>query len=382
MSIQSELMDRLSMISDPRIERSKQYPLNEILFLTVNAMLSGYFDWDEIVDFGREKLSWLRQYSPYTNGIPSHDTVNRVMGLINTKEFESFFGDWMGDLVPKLKDKVLNIDGKSLRGSVDNHLKNMKRSAGGKHSVHLVEAWCSELSMCLGQVKTEEKSNEITAIPELLSMLELEGCMVTIDAMGCQTAIAGQIVQSEGNYLLGLKNNQESLYEAVKALFHTSGGVNTIEQHETMNEGHGRVELRQCRVIDAVLLKEDVRKHWPGLTSLVEVQAHRAEKLKQDDLAFETRYYISSRQGDAAFFGQLVRGHWRIENELHWRLDVIFGEDASRKQKGNAPQNIGIIRRLVLNMLKNNGEPDKVSVNRRMNKCALNDEYRIKTLLF
>jgi predicted transposase YbfD/YdcC len=355
--------------------------LREILFLTVNSALCGYSDWDEIVDFGHAKLRWLRQYSPYSNGIPSHDTINRVMSLISTKEFESFFVNWVKDLGYQLDGRVINIDGKSLKGSVNNSLKNVKVSEGGKQPVHLVEAWCSELGLCLGQVKTEEKSNEITAIPELLKLLDLDRCLVTIDAMGCQTAIAEQITEQGGDYLLALKSNQERLFEATSALF---AAQTDVAEHEDFNEAHGRVEARKCRVLDAALLPEELRKQWPKISTLVKIEAHRGTLLKKEsELSFETRYYISSREGEAAYFNAAARGHWKIENELHWRLDVIFEEDASRKQQGNAPQNMGVINRIVLNMLKNNEDKDKkVSIKRRMNKCILDDEYRRRTMLF
>lgn len=379
-SIQSDLLSRLSSISDPRIDRSKLYPLEEILFLTLNAVLSGYSTWEEISDFGDAKLVWLQQYSAYSNGIPSHDTVNRVMALISPKEFERFFVDWVKSLVPTLSGKIVNVDGKSLRGSVDNRLKNVKKSEGGKQAVHLVEAWCSELGLCLGQVKTEEKSNEITAIPELLSMLDLEGCLVTIDAMGCQKDIAAQIVGQDANYLFGLKSNKKGIFDAVKALFQAES--EQAEPSETNDIGHGRIEIRSCKVIDANLLAEEHRKEWFGLKTLIEVEAYRGQLLIEDDFVMETRYYLSSSRQDAAYFNMVVRGHWAIENELHWRLDVIFGEDASRKQQRNAPQNFGVINRVALNLLKNNGEKDKVSMNRRMKKCAVDDEYRQSTILF
>lgn len=379
-TIQSDLLVRLSTISDPRLERSKLYPLHEILFLTLNAVLSGYSDWEEIADFGEEKLEWLRKYSPYTNGVPAHDTINRVMGLISPKEFEAFFVDWARGLAPSLSGKVVNIDGKSLKGSVNNSLKNVKKSEGGKQSVHLVEAWCSELGLCLGQVKTEEKSNEITAIPELLSMLDLEGSVVTIDAMGCQKDIAAKIAGGKGQYLLGLKGNQEGVFEAVKALFAARGG--DAMPHETSNIGHGRIEARSCKVLPASLLAKEHLDGWPELRTLVEIEAHRGQVLRENDFSLETRYYLSSMDEDASYHNTVVRGHWAIENELHWRMDVTFGEDASRKQQRNAPQNFGVINRVALNLLKNNGEKPKVSIKRRMNKCAMNDDYRWNTILF
>lgn len=366
-------------INDPRIERHKRYELNEILFLCICAVISGFSEWEEITDFGAEKLAWLRGYLSYKNGIPSHDTINRVLGLIDYREFEAFFIVWVESLTMELGGKVISIDGKKLRGSVEKGLQQKAKSEGGKSAVHLVQAWCSEMGLCLGQYKTEDKSNEITAIPALLDMLEIRGCMVTIDAMGCQKAIAEKIIDKEGDYILGLKGNQESIHLAVQALFERqSGQLDLAFVEET---GHGRIEARQCRTLPATLLDPSISAQWKGLKTLIQIRSERYLPLT-DHYSVENRYYLGSREQSAQLYNAQIRGHWGIENELHWTLDITFAEDQSRKRSANSPQNFGLIRRVALNLLKNNIEKKNVSINRRMNKCAMSDDYRTKTLNF
>lgn len=375
-----DLLARFEGIKDARIERKKLYQLNEVLFLTISAVLSGYSDWEEIVDFGEAKLGWLQTYLPYANGIPSHDTINRVIGLIDYRDFEAFFISWVEGMALCVGGKVINIDGKKLRASVDKLLQQKSRSEGGKSAVHLVEAWCSELDLCLGQYKTEDKSNEITAIPALLDILEVSGSMVTIDAMGCQKAIAAKIIDKGADYILGLKGNQETIHNAVKTLFEAQqAGVGDVEEQETVD--HGRVEVRRCRTLSAELLDESLRAEWKGLTTFIEIQSERYI-IATDQYSIEYRYYLGSKIQSAALYNQHVRNHWGIENKLHWSIDVAFGEDKSRKRNGNNAQNFGLIRRIALNLLKTNTDKPKVSLNRKMNKCSLSDEYRRKTLRF
>lgn len=377
---QLALLAGLEGIADPRIARKKLYPLTELLFLAVNAVICGYRDWDEIVDFGNEKLPWIRLYLPFEHGISSHDTLNRAIGLIDYREFEVFFVAWMQGMVETVGGKLVNIDGKKLRSSVDKHLQQIAKKDGGKSAIHLVEAWCSELKLCLGQYKTEDKSNEITAIPALLDLLEIQGCLVSIDAMGCQKDIAAKIIDKEADYLLGLKGNQEKVHRAVKELFEQQADLQTPDLQEDIN--HGRVESRQCRVLPARLLPEDIRKDWPGLGMLVEIRSERVVVSVEGNYSLEHRYYLASRVESPGFYNRMVRGHWGIENELHWSMDVQFGEDKSRKRAGNAAQNFALICRLALNLLKTNQDKPKTSIKRRMNKCALSDDYRRRTLRF
>ncbi len=373
-----QLLEILSQLDDPRSDRHKKYPLLEIVFLTVSAVLSGFEDWDEIVDFGESKLEWLRRYLPYEHGIPSHDTLNRVISLLDYRVFEKCFIDWATlDLVLP-NGTIINVDGKRLRGSATKQEQQLPHAQGGKSARHLVHAWCSELQCCLGQYRTESKSNEITAIPALLDLLELNGCIVTIDAMGCQKAIAEQITEQGADYLFGLKDNQEALslgaFNAFEAASHTPTEVLQREQN------HGRRETRSCQVLSATDLPPWAGgAGWKALQSIIRVHARR-EIISTGKIEEETRYYISSLTGSAAEFNLLIRDHWNIENQLHWSLDVLFGEDASRKRIRNVAENFSTIRKIALNLIKAN--PEKISVNRKRNKCALSDEYRDKMLGF
>jgi predicted transposase YbfD/YdcC len=384
-----EFLKRFEGIEDPRIERRKVYPLDEILFLVVCATISGCHAWDEIADFGKIKLSWLQRYLPYSKGTPSHDTLNRVMGLLDYRKFEEFFISWVEEFIrsskASLEGKVINIDGKKMRSSVDKRLQQIPKEEGGKSAVHLVEAWCSDLNLCLGQYKTEDKSNEIRAIPALLDLLDLQGSVVTIDAMGCQKEIAKKIVESQANYILGLKENHPKLLEEVRSLFndqHAEGRPQNEVMKHSVNEnlGHGRLETRTCRVLPATLLPQAILDEWEGLNVIIEIESERFIA-STENYSYEYRYYLSSAMQSPEWYNKCVREHWGIENKLHWTMDVTFDEDKSRKRDRNAAQNFAAVTRLALNLLKNNEEgKNKVSVNRRITKCAISDEYREKTL--
>lgn len=372
------LIDSFAKLEDPRIERRKLYPLMEIVFLSICAVLSGFEDWEEVVDFGQEKLEWLRKYLPYENGIPSHDTLNRVISLLNGRAFEACFIDWVEMSISLPNGVAIHLDGKSISRSATIRQQQSARSKGGKGAVHILHAWCSELQVCLGQYRTDAKSNEITAIPALLDLLEISGCLITIDAMGCQKGIAKKITEKEADYLLGLKSNQETLYEATSAAFdETPGDLQTDIQIE---QDHGRKEVRRCRVLPATVLEKwGLTKGWQELKSLIEIRSER-HVTASGALEKETRYYLSSLTGTPAAFNRLVRSHWNIENQLHWSLDVQFGEDGSRKRIRNAAQNFSTIRKIALNLLK--ATPEKISVQRKRNKAALSDLYREKLLGF
>ena len=370
----SGLVSALEGVKDPRIDRSKLYPLNEILFLCVSAVISSYESWDEIVDFGEEKLSWLRGFLPFENGIPSHDTINRVVSLIDYRAFEKSFIDWatMGICLPN--GVQICIDGKKLRRSATKLDQQTPHAEGGKSAVHLVHAWCNELELCLGQYKTESKSNEITAIPALLDLLEISGSTISIDAMGCQKKIAEKIVERKADYIFGLKGNQESLSAGVSEVFKEEKNSSQAQQDISHFKGHGRKEERICRVLSADILPESAqRAEWKNLESIVEICSKR-EIMSTGKIETETRYYISSLRESASNFNALIRSHWGIENKLHWTMDVLFGEDQSRKRIKNAAENFSTIRKIVLNLIKSS--PEKISVNRKRKKCALSDQYR------
>ena len=374
-------LSEFSGIEDPRIDRKKLYPLNEILFLLVGAVISGCTSWEEIADFGEDKLSWLRKYLPYSNGTPSHDTIDRVMTLIDHRAFEMFFINWVNSLQIKWLGLHIAIDGKKLRASADKAAQQKPLNAGGKSPVHLVEAWCGALNLCLGQYKTSDKSNEITAIPALLDLLEIKGCVITIDAMGCQKKIAENIAGREADYIFGLKGNQETLFEAVKELFLTENveGAQIFEEPVLEKSKHGRIEKRVCRVLKAGLLAESLTKDWEKIQTLIEVQSERFITASEQ-YTFEKRYYVSSLKASPQQFNDIIRAHWGIENNLHWTMDVTFKEDKARKRNGFAPQNFALIRRIALNLLQH--IPDKISIARKMAKCARTDDYRDKALIF
>lgn len=372
------LIDSFSPLKDPRIDRSKVYPLMEIIFLSVCAVLSGFEEWDEIVDFGEEKLNWLRKYLPYAHGIPSHDTLNRVISLVDDRVFEQCFIDWVDMSITLPHGVSIHLDGKGLSRSATIKEQQTPRATGGKGAVHILHAWCSELQVCLGQYRTEAKSNEITAIPALLDMLEISGCLITIDAMGCQKTIAEKIIAKDADYLLGVKDNQKTLNLGVFTAFNEQTDTILIDTQKDQN--HGRKEVRNCRVLPATTLPDWAHgADWNGLKTLIEIHSER-HVMATGVLEKETRYYVSSLVGDAEAFNQLVRSHWNIENQLHWTLDVQFGEDDSRKRIRNAAQNFSTIRKIVLNLLKANSE--KISIHRKQNKCAMSDSYREKILGF
>ena len=370
------IRDRLE---DPRSAQRVKYPLNEIVFLAVTAVISGANEWDEIVDFGQEKLEWLRKYLKYEQGIPAHDTINRVIGMINYRAFEKCFLSWATLGISLPGGVVINLDGKKLRSSATKREQQTAHAQGGKSAVHLVEAWCGAFQMCLAQYKVANKSNEIAAIPVILNWLEIEGCIITIDAIGCQRSIADQIHGKKADYILALKENQEGLYLGVTESFDNLEAELASERYaEQAEQGHGREEKRICRTIPTHELPEwSWADKWAGLKQVVEVYAER-KVIASGEFSTEKRYYITSLDCDAVRLNQLIRGHWAIENQLHWAMDVQFGEDASRKRSRNAAANFGLIRRIGLNLLK--GYAEKISVGRKMNKCAISDAYREKII--
>jgi len=374
-----KLIKSFEELEDPRGGYSIQYPLQEILFLTVSSVVCGHSEWEEIVDFGLEKIDWLRKYMPFKRGIPSHDTINRVIGMIDYRAFEKSFVNWTTSGLILPKGVVINIDGKKISSSASKKEQQTAHSKGGKSAIHLVNAWCSEFQMCLAQYKTEVKSNEIKAIPVILDWLEIKGCIITLDAMGCQWEIAEKIHGKQADYIIALKGNQGKLSESVKAIFENKSideqSKNYYKKKET---GHGRIETRKCRVIEVESIpgwKTD--KDWKGLKSIIEIEAKRTI-VTLDQTQTEKRYYISSLISNAEHLNNTIRGHWQIENQLHWTLDVQFFEDGSTKRVGNTSQNFGLIRKFGLNILK--GLEEKISMKRKMKKCALSDLYREKTL--
>ena len=364
-----DFLDIFGQLDDPRIDRRKLHPMPEILLLTLCAVICGAESWDDIEMFGKSKLVFLRQYLPYEHGIPSDDTVRRFFRAIDTTQFQRLFVEWVRTwLSPEVAGNVVAIDGKTLRGSYDS----------GQSPIHLVSAFASEAGIVLGQVKTSEKSNEITAIPELLEWLDVRGAIVTIDAMGCQKAIAEKIIDKGGDYLLALKGNQSSLHEDVRLHFEQPAPTSLIRmtRAETVDKGHGRIEIRQCRLSTDIDWLRARHPEWKNMSGIVAIDS---ERLIGDTTAQETRYFISSSQAPAPQILAAVRLHWGIENQLHWVLDMSFGEDQSRIRKDNAPTNVAIIRHAALNMIRQ-AKKKRMSI-KRMRKAAGWDDSVLTDIL-
>ena len=365
------LLDHLADVPDPRIARHRWHKLRDILVIAVGAVLCGAESYPAIEDFGHEREEWLKQFLELPEGIPSHDTFNRVLRLMDPVPFQACFLRWMQAVAEVTTGEIVAIDGKALRRSF--------AKGTGKRAIHMVSAWASENGVVLGQRKVDTKSNEITAIPELLDLLALKGCIVTIDAMGCQRTIAQKIVARGADYVLALKGNQPTLEQAVERFFVTGPEAEAhrtrSEYHEQTEQGHGRVETR-CTWISADLEAELSAVAWPGLQSIGMVEATR---ILGGKTSVEQRFYLSSLPPEAEQFAQAVRKHWGIENQLHWSLDVTFREDQSRLRTGHGAENFAVLRHIALNLLHQ--EPSTKSLPRKRLACALNPDYLLKVLL-
>lgn len=352
--------DTFDALDDPRIERTKLHPLPDILFATVCGMIAGCEGWSDIESFCKERLEYLRQYRPFTHGVPSDDTFRRVFRAIDPDQFGQLFSQWMQQWYRADSEATLAIDGKTLRGSKDT----------GQKPLHLVSAFASEARIVLGQRKVSEKSNEITAIPSLLDCLDLIGATVTIDAMGCQHAIAEQIVGAKANFVFGLKGNQGTLHDDVTAWFQSVPKGAVIHTEETTEKAHGRIEERKVRVSDQMDWLHKRHPHWETIGSIVEVESRRHVG---DKVSHERRYYITSLPADAHRVGHAIRAHWGIENTLHWILDMSFGEDQSRIRKGHAVHNMAVIRHAVINAIQH-VKPKRQSVKQMRKRAAWSTE--------
>lgn len=368
------LIEHFEMVEDPRVDRTKEHQLLDILVIAICAVICGADDWVDIAGWGNEKLSWLRQFIVLEHGIPSHDTFGRVFSRIDAAQFQAAFLDWVQAVFHVSEGQVVAIDGKQMRRSHDQRR--------GKAAIHLVSAWASANHLTLGQRHVAEKSNEITAIPELLNLLALKGCIVTIDAMGCQKEIAQTILDQEADYVLALKENHEHLYQDTVELFDHTSQVSTprfaCDYVRTIEKGHGRIEIRECWTIsDALGFPEFRTAHqWPQLHTLVKV---RRERRLESGTTLDTHYYISSLSVPAAELLQAVRSHWTIENGLHWVLDVAFRDDAHRARVGNSPQNFAVLRHIALNLLKHETSL-KVGIKAKRLRAAWSNAYLIKVL--
>lgn len=361
-------------ITDPRIDRQKEHLLIDVIMVSICAVICGAESWVDIANFGESKKAWLKTFLKLPNGIPSHDTFGRVFSLLDPKQFQESFALWIRSVVDLADGDVIAIDGKTNRrtGGLTRKGKKLK-------PLHLVSAWATRNGVALGQVGTNKKSNEITAIPELLKLLDISGCLITTDAMGCQGDIAADIIHRGGDYLLAVKGNQGLLYRGIKACFTDSELKRTT--NTTENTGHGRVEKRVCEVMSgkAVIDRLPHKNNWVGLRTIVRVTATRIIQ-NTDVTSTQTRYYICSLKCPSAERIQTaVRAHWGIENSLHWVLDMAMREDDSRIRKDHAPENMAVLRHIALNLVKSD-TTRKIGVRASRLKAGWDDSY-LKQLL-
>lgn len=331
-------------LEDPRIDRKKIYPLTEVLFVVLCGCICGAQSWRDFVTFGEEKLDYLRRFLPFENGIPSKNTFARVLSSLDPKSFKTCFISWVQSFQLAIKE-VIAIDGKTLRKSFD--------KASGQTAIHMVSAFASASKLVLGQQKVSDKSNEITAIPKLLELLDLEGMIVSIDAMGTQKKIAKKIRQKKADYVLALKGNQGEFHDDIRLFLSSeiakSKSTEIVDSYEEFDKGHGRLEQRSCYVSDNLGWLEG-KYHWKDLRTIAMIESKITSGGKTTT---ERRYFISSLEPDAKQIATAIRSHWSVENSLHWVLDVTLREDDSRVRKDHAPENMAMVRHIILNMLQN-----------------------------
>ena len=376
LSASLDFLDHFSNVDEPRIERTKIHGLIDILFISVAGTIAGCDGPTDIASFARTQLAWCRKFVTLKNGVPSHDTIGRVISLIKPHQFQKAFLDWVAALATDDKSdgpRFVPIDGKTLRGS-----------GGAKHRdnpLHVVSAWATQQGMTLGQVAVDSKSNEITAIPKLLEMLELKGAIVSIDAMGCQKEIAKHIIEGGGDYVLAVKDNQPKLSEAVNKFFlkrHENEDFHEYgcRQHRTTERARGQLESRYYMLAPIPDAMKELRGSWKGLKSIG--QAITTTMTSDGKETSEVRYYISSRDPKVKEFANSVRGHWAIES-MHWILDVVFDEDSSRLRNGDSTQNFGFLRKFVISLLKR--DTSKGSLKGKRKKAAWSTDF-LEKLLF
>lgn len=360
-------------MEDPRVTGRSRYPLIEIITIAICAVIAGAETWTDIETFGESKKDWLKGFLELEHGIPSHDTFGDVFSALDGEAFQLCFIRWVEGVFTVTKGQVVSIDGKTARRSHDKSI--------GKDAIHMVSAWANGNGITLGQRKIDDKSNEITAIPELLQLLNVTGCIVTIDAMGCQKKIAQTIRDGKADYVLAVKGNQARLHQDIQDWFAYADKVafNDIDHdyYKCVNKGHGRLEIRECWVIADPVAFEYIRHYegWADLNAIVRV---RRERRLKDKVEHETAYYITSLETDAKTLLTATRQHWGIENSLHWVMDVTFREDDMRTRNGNSSQNMIVLRNLALNILKK--DISKKSLRQKRYKAALDDNFLLQLL--
>jgi predicted transposase YbfD/YdcC len=364
-------LEHFEPLEDPRQAGKVWYPLDEVLLLCLVAVLAAAESWVEIAEFGKKKLGLLRRFRPFENGTPSHDQLGDLFAALDAEQFQSCFIAWAGSLT-KLGPDIVAVDGKTLRRAY--------QEGGGKAPIHMISAWSSRQRLVLGQAKVAEKSNEITAIPELLKLLTLKGAIVTIDAMGCQKEIAATIVEKEADYVLALKGNQGTLSADVELFFAEQKACNfkdtAVSKHRTLEKSHGRIETRTYTATGDIAWLTKSHPGWKGLKSIVMVESVR--EIVGGKTECETRFYISSLNADAERQGEAIRGHWGVENSHHWVMDMLFRDDECRIRTANAPANFATIKHMAGNLLRHGAGKQSLRVKRRL--AAWDDDYLVSLI--
>lgn len=368
------IVDYFVDVEDPRIERTKKHQLIDVITIAICAVICGADSWVAIETYGQAKEEWLKRFLELPNGIPSHDTFARIFASINPQKFQECFLSWIKSVAVLTDGEVIAIDGKSLKHSYD--------KKAGNRAISMVSAWAGTNKLVLAQRKVDSKSNEITAIPELIKVLDISGCIVTIDAIGCQKEIVNLISQKDANYIIALKKNQKNLYENVELLFKEAISKRyegfSASHYSTSESGHGREEIRNYLMLSNISNRIDPENKWKKLNSVGMIESVRTENGKT---TVETRYYISSLNLDAKKFGDSVRSHWGIENSLHWILDVALNEDDCKIRKDNAPQNFAVLRHIAINLLGKE-KSKKLGIKNKQFLAAMDNSYIAKVIEF
>lgn len=366
------LIDHFSRVEEPRAD-NRWHLLLDIIIIAICAAICDANQWTDVQLFGEAKEEWFRSFLKLPHGIPSHDTFGRVFAQIDAEQFQECFREWIRAVEERTQGQIIALDGKQLRRSHDKTL--------GKKAIYMVSAWASENSLVLGQRKVDEKSNEITAIPKLLDTLEVSGCIVTTDAMGCQTAIAEKVIENDADYVFVVKENQPRLLEAIRGLYDDDDEMRWVDcdYHKTEDKGHGRTEIRQCWTTSDSEYLEYIASlaEWPGLQSIAMIEA---ERRTSEGTTVQRRYLISSLESNARQLLYSARTYWGIENKLHWVLDLAFREDHSRVRKGDGPQNMAVLRHIALNLLRME-DTAEISIRAKRKKAGWDNNYLLKVLL-